>query len=220
MNSTVKYYFKDIPKNETKDKQKHKYLIEVYDGDCFQAARLYKNSVIHNFANNTRPGGPTSKFGSDGIIVYQKEGSDTQEDQIIRLYGKDILLFPGMYPIIDESKPDMEALLYSTCGAKHPVITLPGPIGPNFQNKKIIRTIMNRIRLLLYVAYKHSHTLITGLWGCGAFACDPKDMIQLWDACIKTSDYVPERIVFAILMDEYSEKWGKKEDMINIFKKI
>ena len=32
---------------------------------------------------------------------------------------------------------------------------------------------VNRIELMLYVAWKYKKILITGLWGCGAFGANP-----------------------------------------------
>ena len=132
--STKKYYLNDIPSH----KIKQKCIIEVFNGDCFQATEKYVDSVIHNFANNTRPGGPTSQFNESGFLIWQKSSSKTQEDQIIRKYQQNIKLYPHMYPICDDSKINGEALLYSKCGILKPVITIASPINPNFENKKII----------------------------------------------------------------------------------
>jgi len=54
--------------------------------------KKYINSVIHNFANNERAGGPTSTFTDDGILISQRENSKTQEDIIIRHYKTNLLL--------------------------------------------------------------------------------------------------------------------------------
>ena len=183
--------------------------IEVFDGDCFRASEKYSDSVIHNFANNTSPGGPTSQFSDAGFLIRQKPNSNTQEDQIIHKYQHNLKLYPNMYPICDDSKINGEAILYSKCGLLKPVITIAAPINPNFKNKKIVNTIINRIHLMLYVSWKYNHTLITGLWGCGAFGANPETMAQLWEQAIKTTKFIPKRIVFAIILDEYSNKWGK-----------
>lgn len=105
--STHKYYFTDIPQFTNKQK----IIIEIFNGNCFQAADIYSDSVIHNFANNTRPGGPSSKFNNAGFLIWQNPNSNTQEDQIIRKYQKNLKLCPDMYPICDESKKNGEALL-------------------------------------------------------------------------------------------------------------
>ena len=112
MIKTEKYYFKDIPK---KCYNKNICNIIVFNGDCFEAEKIYDNLIIHNFANNIRPGGPTSKFNKNGILEWQKENSNTQEDQIIRRYKNKLLLYPQMYPICNESVKNGEALLYSNC---------------------------------------------------------------------------------------------------------
>ena len=206
--STKKYYLNDIPSH----KIKQKCIIEVFNGDCFQATEKYVDSVIHNFANNTRPGGPTSQFNESGFLIWQKSSSKTQEDQIIRKYQQNIKLYPHMYPICDDSKINGEALLYSKCGILKPVITIASPINPNFENKKIVNTLINRMHLILYVSWKYNHTLVTGLWGCGAFGANPKNMAELWQEAINSARFVPKRIVFAIILDIYSNKWGKNVD--------
>jgi hypothetical protein len=247
--NTIKISIKDIPspsssssssssspieqKNDQEEKQRSE--INVFLGDCFQAAEMLEKEqerqkhkkkqrpVIHNFANNTRPGGPTSTFDKNGILLHQHKGANTQEDQIIRHYGKDLLLIPSMYPIIDEQTniQNTEALLYSTCGSKPPIITMPAPIAPRSGNKKVMekfqQTIIDRIKLMLYVAHKYDHVLITGLWGCGAFGLDPRELAKLWEYAINESYHVPKNIVFAIILDEYSKKWGTQEDLINMF---
>lgn len=53
--STVKISYQEIPHSQIMNRNCQ---IEVFDGNCFDAANRYPNSVIHNFANNTRPGGP------------------------------------------------------------------------------------------------------------------------------------------------------------------
>ena len=91
---------------------------------------------------------------------------------------------------------------------------------PNMQNKKTINTLINRIHLMLYVCWKYNHTLITGLWGCGAFGANPHDMAQIWQDAINTSHFLPERIVFAIIIDNYSNKWGSAQLVSKLFEKI
>lgn len=212
--STVKISYLEIPHSQI---MKRNCQIEVFDGNCFDGAKRYPNSVIHNFANNTRPGGPTSLFGDDGVLQWHSISSQTQEDQIIKLYKKNILLYPKFYPICDDSRIGGEALLYSECNELHPIITIASPIKPNFQNKNTIQTILNRIELMLYVAWKYKKILITGLWGCGAFGANPYTMTQLWQEAISKSKYLPEKIVFAIMIDSMSEKWGDAKSIIKCF---
>jgi hypothetical protein len=45
----------------------------------------------------------------------------------------------------------------------HPIITIAAPPNPNFQNRNTIQTILNRIKLMLYVSWKYKKILITGL---------------------------------------------------------
>ena len=74
MINTEKYYYRDIPSLSRSSIQQNinKDLCEIiiFNGNCFDAAKLYNNSIIHNFANNTKPGGPTSKFNSNGILQW------------------------------------------------------------------------------------------------------------------------------------------------------
>ena len=212
--STKKYNMNDIPKNGIKQHC----IIEVFNGDCFKAASTYEDSVIHNFANNTRPGGPTSEFNDDGLLIWQKSSSKTQEDQIIRKYQHNIRLYPYMYPICNDNIINGEALLYSKCGILEPVITIASPIQPNFKNKKTTDSIINRMHLIMYVSWKYNHTLITGLWGCGAFGANPKNMAELWQEALNTAKFIPKRIVFAIIYDTYTRHWG--ENSSDYFKNL
>jgi len=215
--STIKIHYKDIPQNISDRK---KCDISVFNGDCFVAAELYNNSAIHNFANNTRPGGPTSQFNDDGTLYWTSKSSSTQEDQIIKKYRKNLLLYPNMYPICDDSRIDGEAILYSKCYPMKPILTIASPIKPNMQNKKTYETIIKRMHLMLYVCWKYNHTLITGLWGCGAFGANPTEMAQLWQDAINTSRFLPERIVFTIIIDSMSDIWGNALTISKIFENI
>jgi uncharacterized protein (TIGR02452 family) len=122
-----------------------------------------------------------------------------------------------MYPICNDSIINGEALLYSKCDELKPIITLASPINPNFENKKIYNSIINRLHLLLYVSWKYNHVLITGLWGCGVFGANPENMAKLWNDAINTANFLPKKIVFAIIIDKYSEKWN---NVIEFYKNI
>ena len=74
------------------------------------------------------------------------------------------------------------------------------------------------MHLILYVSWKYNHTLISGLWGCGAFGANPQKMAELWQTAIDSAKFVPKRIVFAIILDKYSNKWGK--NVADYFKDI
>ena len=183
----------------------------------------FQNCAIHNFAHNLKPGGPTSIYDDDGHLLYQKNNSNTQEDQIINYYKNKLLLPKKFYPIIDDTRENNEALLYSKCGDKCPIITLPSLIKPNFNKKHIRTTIIKRIELL-YVSSIYNHALITGLWGCGAFGANPEIMAglwgcgalganpeimaELWKEAIFKSKYRPKNIIFAIYIDEYTPLRG------------
>jgi hypothetical protein len=214
--STKKYYYTDIPNSN--NVKKEICIIEVFNGDCFDAANMYIDSVIHNFANNTMPGGPTSQFDHNGLLTWQNPHANTQEDQIVRKYQHNLKLYPNMYPICDDSKKNGEAILYSKCGILKPVLTIAAPIKPNFENKKTYDTLINRMHLILYVSWKYNHILVTGLWGCGAFGANPQKMAELWQYAIDTAKFVPKKIVFAIILDGYSNKWGT--NVSEYFRKI
>jgi len=123
-----------------------------------------------------------------------------------------------MYPICNDSITNGEALLYSKCGNLKPIITIASLINPNFQNKKNYDTIINRMHLILYISWKYNHTLITGLWGCGAFGANPKNMAELWQYAIDSAKFLPKRIVFSIIFDIFSKHWG--ENISDYFRNI
>ena len=135
--TTTKIYYTDIQQHIFDRK---KCVVSVFGGDCFLAAEQYANFVIHNFANNTIPGGPTSKFNQNGTLHSHNKSSKTQEDQIVEKYQQNLLLYPHMYPICDDSKINGEALLYSLCGIMKPIITIASPIKPlKFLSQTIIK---------------------------------------------------------------------------------
>ena len=210
---TIKYYYKDIP-NILIKQEKSKIILEFES--CLNLDKKYKNSVIHNFANNERPGGPTSTFTDDGILISQKENSKTQEDIIIRHYKTNLLFPKKYYPIIDNSIIGSEALLYCKCNNLQSLIALPAINSPNFKNKRTRISLINRILLLLYVSSLNNETLITGLWGCGAFGMNVEDLIDCWKDALTQSKYYPKNIVFSIIIDDYTKKYNK-DYLINLF---
>lgn len=85
----TKIYYKDRIQQQTPP-QADNFI--VFNGNCFKALEKYPNSVIHNFANNDRPGGPTSSFTPEGRFLRSSDWSNTQEDQIVRYYGDKLVL--------------------------------------------------------------------------------------------------------------------------------
>jgi hypothetical protein len=71
--STKKYFYYDMQNEQINKTNKNDCIIEIYNGNCFDASNLYIDSVIHNFANNTRPGGPTNKFNEYGLLESYKK---------------------------------------------------------------------------------------------------------------------------------------------------
>lgn len=227
---TVKYYFRNIhtisPAIEPaigSSMDKMKIQIRVVNGDCFQVAALYKPNdvVIHNFANNTRQGGPCSKYTEDGQFISNQEWARTQEDQLVKFYQHNLILPKAMYPICQDNKPNNEALLYSQCGALPSVITIAALQDPNYTKTQQWTTMVNRIKLMLAVCAKYNKRLITGLWGCGAFGGKPCDLMELWQEALADKKIAkPKEIIFAIKIDEYSTKWGSFEEMNKLFSQL
>jgi hypothetical protein len=219
MSNTLKIQYSDIP--ERNPDIERQCVIDVFDGDCFKAAEASASAgespAIHNFANNTRPGGPSSTFYEDGRLFLQARGANTQEDQIIRKYHETLLLPKALYPIIPEK--GQEALLYSL-GPPFPIITLPSEIAPNLLKSSIRETMTRRLHVMFYIGWKEKHTIITGLWGCGAFNTDPFKMAELWEEAIRTAPYLPPKIVFAIITDSFSAHWGPTVVIANRFSQI
>jgi uncharacterized protein (TIGR02452 family) len=228
--STVKYYFSDIDKlilelhtrntgntRNTRNNTK----ISIINAGCFDISDAYKPEevIIHNFANNKSPGGPCSRFSFEGQFISNESWSNTQEDQIIRLYKNNILLPHSLYPICKDNMPGSEALLYSKCGSMLcDVITIAALQDPNYLKISNRYTMINRIKLILAVCAKYNKILITGLWGCGAFGGKPENLSQLWKEAL--SDNLipkPSEIIFAIKIDGASSKWGTFDDVKKLF---
>ena len=51
----------------------------------------------------------------------------------------------------------------------------------------------------------------------GAFGANPKDLVNLWQIAINTSQFHPNKIIFAIKIDTYSNKWGTCDDIFKLF---
>lgn len=211
LKNTIKLFYNDIPITDIVDDYPD---IIISNNSCFDEVKKYKDGCIHNFANNDLQGGPCCKFTYDGNFISQSKSSNTQEDQLVRIYKDNIILPKNMYPICTLNN---EALLYSTCGLLHPVITLPSIVQPNLKNKNVRTSLVKRLILIMYVC--KFHTLITGLWGCGAFGMNPCDLVEIWREALKKSKHRPKKIVFCIIIDEYSKCW-KDKNIVKEFEKL
>ena len=217
--TTVKQYYDGLRPNFQSD-NKPRFIIRY--GDMFEIAKEYHNPVIHNFANNEYPGGPLSTFTPEGQFLSIREygktlkskvyANLTQEDQLIKRYREKIVLPKDLYPIISKDKT---ALLYSYCQDLPPVITLPSIINPNFKKPNTFDIMLQRIELLMYSCCLNDNTLITGLWGCGAFGMKPENLAELWEVALKTFYHKPIDIVFVIYQDEYTKKYDNLEKLFS-----
>ena len=220
---TTKYYYSDldiIPKQNNQNPQKP--IIKVFNGGCFDVLDEYNsdNVVIHNFANNFIQGGPGSKFTPEGQFINCESGS--QEGQIISTYQDNIILPRKMYPICKTNNPGDEALLYSICGDTLPhVITIASLVNFNIDEPSERQTMLNRIKLMLVIAAKYNKHLVTGLWGCGIFGCNPSDIATLWTEAVQDANIPkPPGIIFAIKIDRCSAKWGNFQKLEKLFTDI
>lgn len=212
---TTKHYYVDNIK-ESDPPALTKCQVSVVTGDMFRVAAQERRPVLHNFANNRYQGGPASIYDKVGNFIAHR-GGNTQEDQIVKKYRSKLLFPAKYYPICDDKG---EALLYSHCDDLAPVITLAAPIDPNFASSDVRKSIIRRIHLMLKLSADNDNTLITGLWGCGAFGANPRRMAELWGEALATAPYKPRKVVFCILLDQYSNKWGKAEDILSYFRDL
>jgi hypothetical protein len=229
---TIKYFFSEIDLiidqinygNSNNSGMGRMPKITVINNGCFEVAESHNPNdvVIHNFANNKIPGGPCSLFTPDGIFISNQQWANTQEDQLVKLYKKVLVLPLDMYPICKDNKPGNEGLLYSTCGNKLcDVITIPALQDPNYIKLSDRQTMINRIKFIITICAKYKKKLITGLWGCGVFGGNPSDLAQLWRTAL--SDVTiprPDEIIFAIRIDGASSRWGTFSDNEKLFKSI
>jgi len=220
IHQTIKYYYSDleiIPKQNNQNTQKPD--IKVFDGGCFDVLDEYNSDslVIHNFANNSIQGGPGSSFTPEGLFIDCYSGS--QEGQIISTYQDNIILPKKMYPICKTDKPGDEALLYSICGDTLPhVITIASIVNFDINEPSERQTMLNRIKLMLVIAAKYNKHLVTGLWGCGIFGCNPSDIATLWKEAVQDANIPkPPGIIFAIKIDRCSSKWGNFQKLEKLF---
>lgn len=206
----TKIYYRDRVQVENPPQAKN---FIVFNGNCFEALKNYPDSVLHNFANNSHQGGPTSSFTPEGRLVRCSSWSNTQEDQIVKFYGDKLVLPKSMYPI--STTESGEALILSTGAGMPPLITIAAPIG--FNRERYCDTMRKRLVLLVETAAKLDKALITGLWGCGAFGGNPYDLIELWDEILSDKTVSkPKTIVFTVIIDTYS----KHLDALEILDKL
>lgn len=188
--TTVKLYYKDMSSFYTNNKPN----IYVREGNIFDIAKEYYNPAIHNFANNTMPGGHYSTFSPSGRFIKTKEYGCNQESLIIKHYRNKIYLPKSYYPIITKEV----ALLYSTCQDLPAVISLPPVIKPKLTKRSVYESILDKLELLMYAACLNNNTLITGLWGCDINSMNPEELASLWEIALKRYEYKPISIVFVI----------------------
>lgn len=176
----------------------------ITDADMFDAG-VVERPLIHNFANNTHPGGPCSEFSPEGAFLWHDDRCKTQEDQVVVRF-KDSIRFPhSLYPICTRAK--VACLVH---GTTPPVLTLPAPYRPDLSKREVRQDVVRRMHLALYVAHKMERNLLTGLWGCGAFGANPAEMAELWREALATAPAAPRMVCFCLRMDRFSKKWGER----------
>ncbi len=222
---TVKvfYHLLDLIKKEENEGNKNeanKTKITVITGNMFEEAVNYEKPLIHNFANNVYPGGPSSKFTPEGEWISTSPRSNTQEDQLIKRYQNKIHLPTDFYPICKDEEIDGEAILYSRCLDLPAVITIASLVDPDLSNQSEYDSMLHRILLMLYVATFNEHTLVTGLWGCGVFGMNPEELVEMWKHALRISKYQPKEIVFCIYLDHFTQKFGDLHYYRKLFNQI
>jgi len=213
--SSSKVYYEDITTSLVCVTPK----VTVYEGSCFSYISQYPSGdiVLHNFANNYYQGGPCSQFTPDGRYIRSELWSNTQEDQIVRKYSDSLNLPRSFYPICSD---DSQALIYSVLGSDQPdIITLPALNGGNYAKSANRQIMISRTKTMLYAA--RGKVLVTGLWGCGAFGGSPDDLLTFWQHALADCHLEkPREIVFAIILDGASRKWGSAESLTSKFRRL
>lgn len=224
---TQKYQYCDEMQNKlTNNDVKYDAVI----GDMFNIAASYYfinkklNIIIHNFANNERPG--LYKRLDNNQIYFS---TNTQEEQLLRaslINGQHYLNEEENYPItIDYEYPcallstnvifDKDANTGINLPQKNKyiasVVTCALPNKPalskdnTYRNKKMNEIVLRHMILCLNIA-SDADIFITGLWGIGAF-CHPIDeIIPLWFDAIKLSNKKPKQIIFVIYDDKFKKQ--------------
>lgn len=214
---STKVYFTDIVR--TGGLKQQKIRVTVFEGSCFDYITQYPDQdiVLHNFANNYHQGGPCSQFTEDGRFIHSEIWSNTQEDQIVRKYSSRLVLPKCYYPICEAGS---QALIYSVLGSGCPdIITLPALDGANYRQAGNRQIMIDCIKTMLYAA--RGKVLVTGLWGCGAFGGSPDDLLEFWGQALHDiSSECPREVVFAIIIDGASRKWGSKETLLSKFRHL
>lgn len=188
--------------------------IEFYKADCIEVGLDYVRQggrpVLLNMASEYKPGG--------GV----ENGVHTQEEELFRrsnyhkyLHRRDyptppiyVAYSPGVEFYRGGADSDYEH--YDTpikidcialAGLRRPQLSADGR---RIALRADIQTLENKIRLLIYAAaVQGNDVLILSALGCGAFACPPVHVAQIFKKIICENEGRFKKIVFAILGSNY-----------------
>lgn len=197
------------------------YFIE--EKDTFYMAKEYSACAVLNFASAKHPGGRflEGKQGQEESLarsstLYASIGSPKAQEMYeynrkkeVRCYYSEYMLYsPNVYILKNKDGiylKDTKKVSVITATAVN--LTGISPITEK-EKKKIENIMLNRIRMILSIAYINgNHNIVLGAWGCGVFKHKPSQIAQWFYQVLQLEQYgyLFDHVIFAILKDKNEE---------------
>lgn len=193
--------------------------IKIVAEDSFQAAGIFDNPLVMNFANAHKPGG-----GFEMGATAQEEAlcrcstlfasiSSEKAQEMYRYNNSHVSSVESDYMLLSKVcvfRNEKCELLKEPFMAG--VITVPAPnrigLAAFTSEKKIEQAMLRKIRIMLLIAKEQGYrSIVLGAWGCGAFHNEPNNVAGYFKKVLIDEGYAGyfEDICFAI----YGSKDGK-----------
>jgi uncharacterized protein (TIGR02452 family) len=160
---------------------------------------------------------------ADPLISCVENGSGAQEESLLRCTNlcQTLIPFGELYPIKDDEailsknikilktseqtgwkliKENIYLDFIACPGIKMPKIDYTDEKNPKYKLNSDILTLINKIKLILQVAYINGNdSIVLGALSCGAFRAPPKHTAEIFKAVLKEYEGIFKIIHFAIL---------------------
>ena len=177
----------------------------VVNKDTLVAASALANPVALNLANAFNPGGGWLQLcGQQEESLFFRSGlSNHLLEKYYPLKGAEVLYaadVPVWFGPESDGYPEIRQICsFIACAAtNHPVLTSAGKLP-----KDEIELLLNKIHLILHVAYSKGHrNLVLGAIGAGVFCNPGRQVAEIFKVVLNHWHGVFENIVFAVLGDK------------------
>lgn len=170
--------------------------IKIVAEDSFQAAGIFDNPLVMNFANAHKPGGGF-EMGATAQEMYRYNNSHVSSVE------SDYMLLSKVCVFRNEKCELLKEPFMAG------VITVPAPnrigLAAFTSEKKIEQAMLRKIRIMLLIAKEQGYrSIVLGAWGCGAFHNEPNNVAGYFKKVLIDEGYAGyfEDICFAIYGSE------------------